>query len=243
MENISNKQAGKREKGSIRKRALWGLLFLMMLCSLSACEKSSKTGLKERGLFVAELLWEKGNSDFYLEAVLSSSHQDNPYLKSFRKMDYDKPQAYYVIKLDDKFIEELFDLEGLDGDGFYEMSEENQSSFRSQIMSSLITSMNSRTMGYEAVVAGSALSSGCTFADKSLANVREILLLIYEDAYPIAVTLHGSKDGAVSASGTVLFIEDFEADSADDVKEAFCKSLYGDGGDLLEDYLTVEKLK
>ena len=227
----------------ICKRTATVVMVIATVACLSACGKGSGSSLKERGQHVVDLIVEKANNDFYMEAMLSNNHEDNEYIKEFRKMDYDKPRDCYLVTIDDGFLEELFEEEDVDFSEFLDMSEELQATFRSQIMTSLITNRNSRSSGYQAILASSALNAGCMFMDKSLADKRELLLLIYEDAYPIAVSLSGSKDGAVSATGLVIFEEDFEADSANDVKESFCDYLDVSGSGILEDYLTVEKLK
>lgn len=226
------------------KRAVTGLLVMALIACLCACGKASNSSLQEKGQHVVDLMQEKANSDFFTDVMFSTSYRDNEYLKQFKKMDYDKPKKCYRLKLDDKFIEKLLEVEDIDGDEFFEISEELQNTVRSQIMSSFVTSMNSKNNGYETVLAASVLNAGYMFVDKSLANARETLLFIYEDAYPILVSLHGSKDGAVSASGMVIFIEDFKGDSVEDVKESFIKYVHADEAeDLLEDYFSVEKLK
>jgi len=59
---------------------------------------------------------------------------------------------------------------------------------------------------------------GKTFAFKEEVE-NQIYLYIFEDAKPIMVSFVAGEDKTVSAGGTVIFADDFECDSADDVED------------------------
>ena len=190
------------------KKAICIVLLLTLLFAFSGC--GEKKRLVDHGMDVVELIEEAINSEEYV-MIYSASEQITRVIEEVAKGDFSELEAVYSIRIDEDDLLEMADVD-LD-----DMPESLQKVMKSKMAGSVANMINARS-GAEKLATSSIISMGKTFAyEEEVEN--QIYLYIFEDAKPIMVSFVAGEDKTVSAGGTVIFADDFECDSADDVED------------------------
>lgn len=183
-------------------------MLLAMVWAFSGC--GEKKSLADHGMDVVELIEEALNSEEYV-MVYSASEQIARVIDGVAGGDFSEPEAVYSITIDE---DDLLDMADVD---FDDMSDSLQKVMKSKMAGALSNMINARA-GAESLAASSIISMGKTFVyEEEIEN--QIYLYIFEDAKPIMVSFVAGEGGAVNASGTIIFTDDFECDSADDLAD------------------------
>lgn len=185
--------------------------------------------LQKRGQETLDLLLEKVHSADYKKVMgLSASLTESAYYQKIMDADYKEVKHVYKVKFADELYNLLTTTLGKnDAIQWDAMSESLQKSLRDQIQDSYVNMLVSRLSSVEAVAIGASFASNDVFVDGNLANEREMLIYVYEDAYPLVVSFTGGSDGAVSAKGSVLIVDDFQGDSEQEIKDTFLLAFAG----------------
>lgn len=190
------------------KKGICAVLLLTLIFALTGCGEKKK--LVDHGMDVVELIEEAINSEEYV-MIYSASEQITRVIEEVAKGDFSELEAVYSIRIDEDDLLEMADVD-LD-----DMPESLQKVMKSKMAGSVANMINARS-GAEKLATSSIISMGKTFAyEEEVEN--QIYLYIFEDAKPIMVSFVAGEDKTVSAGGTVIFADDFECDSADDVED------------------------
>lgn len=196
------------------KKGIYAVLLLAMVWAFSGC--GEKKSLADHGMDVVELLEEALNSEEYVK-IYSATEQIGRVIEEAAEGDFSEPEAVYSITIDE---DDLLDL--ADADDLEDMSEELQRVIKGKTAGALCNIINARA-GAEILAASSIISMGKTFVfEDEIEN--QIYLYTFEDAKPIMVSFVVGEDGAVSATGTLILLENFECGSEDEVEDSlrFC---------------------
>lgn len=190
------------------KKRICAVLLLTLLFAFSGC--GEKKSLADHGMDLVELIEEAINSEEYV-MIYSASEQITRVIEEVAKGDFSELKAVYRIRIDEDDLLEMADVD------LGDMPESLQKVMKSKMVGSVANMINARS-GAEKLATSSIISMGKTFAyEEEVEN--QIYLYIFEDAKPIMVSFVAGEDGTVSAGGTVIFADDFECDSADDVED------------------------
>ena len=202
-------------------------LALLLVLSLCACggqsgnTTSGKT-LLEHGLDVVAAMDEMAASDEYINFYTGSKEMAE-IVKDIGKGDHSAPIAVYKITIDKKAIEAWDMLGGLEG-----LSETLKTAMRQKAFgAALITQINAQN-GASTLAATTICTAGKTFVS-SEGDGDAIYLYVYENACPAAVSFVKGEDNSVSASGTFILNDGFDASSPESL-EAF----FGETGAVIE---------
>ncbi len=190
------------------KKGICAVLLLTLIFALTGC--GEKKRLVDHGMEVVELIEEAINSKEYV-MIYSASEQITRVIEEVAEGDFSELEAVYSIRIDEDDLLEMADVD-LD-----DMPESLQKVMKSKMAGSVANMINARS-GAEKLATSSIISMGKTFAFKEEVE-NQIYLYIFEDAKPIMVSFVAGEDKTVSAGGTVIFADDFECDSADDVED------------------------
>ncbi|MBR6664091.1 MAG: hypothetical protein IKL22_00050 [Lachnospiraceae bacterium] len=190
------------------KKGICAVLLLTLIFALTSC--GEKKRLVDHGMEVVELIEEAINSKEYV-MIYSASEQITRVIEEVAEGDFSELEAVYSIRIDEDDLLEMADVD-LD-----DMPESLQKVMKSKMAGSVANMINARS-GAEKLATSSIISMGKTFAFKEEVE-NQIYLYIFEDAKPIMVSFVAGEDKTVSAGGTVIFVDDFECDSADDVED------------------------
>ena len=190
------------------KKGICAVLLLTLIFALTGC--GEKKRLVDHGMEVVELIEEAINSKEYVR-IYSASEQITRVIEEVAEGDFSELEAVYSIRIDEDDLLEMADVD-LD-----DMPESLQKVMKSKMAGSVANMINARS-GAEKLATSSIISMGKTFAFKEEVE-NQIYLYIFEDAKPIMVSFVAGEDKTVSAGGTVIFADDFECDSADDVED------------------------
>lgn len=190
------------------KKGICAVLLLTLIFALTGC--GEKKRLVDHGMEVVELIEEAINSKEYV-MIYSASEQITRVIEEVAEGDFSELEAVYSIRIDEDDLLEMADVD-LD-----DMPESLQKVMKSKMAGSVANIINARS-GAEKLATSSIISMGKTFAFKEEVE-NQIYLYIFEDAKPIMVSFVAGEDKTVSAGGTVIFADDFECDSADDVED------------------------
>lgn len=190
------------------KKGICAVLLLTLIFALTSC--GEKKRLVDHGMEVVELIEEAINSKEYV-MIYSASEQITRVIEEVAEGDFSELEAVYSIRIDEDDLLEMADVD-LD-----DMPESLQKVMKSKMAGSVANMINARS-GAEKLATSSIISMGKTFAFKEEVE-NQIYLYIFEDAKPIMVSFVAGEDKTVSAGGTVIFADDFECDSADDVED------------------------
>lgn len=184
--------------------------------------------LLEYGQPVLELMQEKMKSDTYMKAMgYSSSIFDSEYLQKLREADYAEPQKVYKVTLKEEFINLIW-AEATNYDTtLYDLSDELQKELRGRIKGSMINLMNQRWASVESVAISSMLSTGKSFVASGLAKEPVILVYVYENTYPLVVSVMENEEGILAVVSNILFIDDFKAETEDDLRSTLSEAFSG----------------
>lgn len=190
------------------KKGICAVLLLTLIFALTGCGENKR--LVDHGMEVVELIEEAINSKEYV-MIYSASEQITRVIEEVAEGDFSELEAVYSIRIDEDDLLEMADVD-LD-----DMPESLQKVMKSKMAGSVANMINARS-GAEKLATSSIISMGKTFAFKEEVE-NQIYLYIFEDAKPIMVSFVAGEDKTVSAGGTVIFADDFECDSADDVED------------------------
>lgn len=208
------KYPGKETKMN-KKRMI--LLAMMLLIALSGCAGSGNSGksLYEHGMDVIALMEEMVGSSSY-GSLMSGAAEIEQMRQSLAAGDYAAPQAVYEIE-----VPTMGDILA------YAESENVTESFSDSLnklldnrsASSLINLINSRS-GTAALATSSVYTATKTFVS-SETKESTIQLYTFQNGNPIAVVFTTGEDGAVTATGTFLMAEGFDAASLEQLQALF----------------------
>jgi len=88
----------------------------------------------------------------------------------------------------------------------------------SKTQNSVANMINARG-GTKILVAASSCMAGKCFVSNEITE-DVMYIYTYDNAIPVIITFAVGEDGAVSASGSFIFYEDFKADTAQDIEQS-----------------------
>ncbi len=194
-----------------------GIVLLFGACD-NALEGSSDKSLYEHGLDLISLLKEMAGSEAYIGIYIGGDEEISTIVANAAKGDYTKPKAVYQIMISEDKLLKLLDITDTDMEGLSDTLKE----YIKQRLQNSITSLINSSGGTNMIAASSICTAGKTFvsaADEHIGNV--IYLYTYENAIPVIVTFVEGENGAVSASGSLIFNEDFMTDTEQKVEQFF----------------------
>lgn len=199
-----------------------GMVFTLCACGGQSNGRSGEKSLLEHGLDVVATMDEMAGSDEYINFYTGSKDMAE-IVKEIGKGDHSAPVAVYKITIDKEAIEAWDMLGGLSG-----LSEELKTAMRQKAFgAALITQINAQS-GATTLAATSICTAGKTFVS-SEGDGDAIYLYVYENACPAAVSFVKGEDNSVSASGTFILNDGFDASSPESL-EAF----FGETGAVIE---------
>ena len=210
------------------KRVLAVVLAMTMTFVLCACggdsgKASGGKTLLEHGLDVVATMDEMADSDEYI-SFYSGNKEMAEIVKEIGKGDHSTPVAVYKITVDEKAMEAWDMLSGLEG-----LSENLKTAMRQKAFgAALITQINAQN-GATTLAATTICAAGKTFVSTE-GDGDAIYLYVYENACPAAVSFVRGEDNSVSASGTFILNDGFDASSHESL-EAF----FGEAGAVIEE--------
>ena len=205
-------------------------------------EKKTSVSIEQHCSDLIKLLSEKVHNDTYVELMTTSSLTKSDAFAELREGNYDAPEKIYKITFTKKDMKLLCELANVDQDAFDDMSKELKESLQSQLVAAFMTLLTSKTAGAERLALQSSFSAQKLFVAEEK-NLRCIYLYAYKDTYPVAIYVGGAEDGATQASASFVLIDDFKADTEEDVISSMFPSLV-DGVDLKKLYgAEVEEIK
>ena len=165
---------------------------------------------------------EMAGSDEYIN-FYSGNKDMAEIVKEISKGDHSAPVAVYKITVDKAAMEAWDMLGGLEG-----LSENLKTAMRQKAFgAALITQINAQN-GATTLAATTICTAGKTFVS-SEGDGDAIYLYIYENACPAAVSFVKGEDNSVSASGTFIINDGFDASSPESLEEFF-----GENGAVIE---------
>lgn len=203
------------------------LLMVFALILMGGCSQQSEQDrqpektLYEHGLEVISLMKEMASTEEYID-FLSASEDLKSILLKAGKGDFSKPKAVYRIRISEASFLSLAEV-NLDG-----LPQSLQENLTSRVTSAVFTQINAMG-GAEILAASSVCTAGKTFVSSELAE-NEIYLYTYDNAVPAAVAFSKGEDSTVSATGTFVLYDGFQADSL----PAFKDLLAGFGAEIEE---------
>ena len=212
----------------MKKRIVAIAMAFALLLSLCACGGESTStsegkALLDHGLDVIATMDEMADSDEYINFYTASKDMAE-IVKKIRKGDHSAPVAVYKITIAKEAIEAWDMLSGLDG-----LSENLKTAMRQKAFgAALITQINAQN-GATTLAATTICTAGKTFVSTE-GDGDAIYLYVYENACPAAVSFVRGEDNSVSASGTFILNDGFDAGSPESL-EAF----FGEVGAVIEE--------
>lgn len=212
----------------MKKRIVAIAMAFALLLSLCACGGESTStsegkALLDHGLDVIATMDEMADSDEYINFYTASKDMAE-IVKKIRKGDHSAPVAVYKITIAKEAIEAWDMLSGLDG-----LSENLKTAMRQKAFgAALITQINAQN-GATTLAATTICTAGKTFVSTE-GDGDAIYLYVYENACPAAVSFVRGEDNTVSASGTFILNDGFDAGSPESL-EAF----FGEVGAVIEE--------
>jgi len=211
----------------MKKRMIALAMAFMLMLSLCACGGESGTAsggktLLEHGLDIVATMDEMAGSDEYINFYTGSKDMTE-IVKEISKGDHSAPVAVYKITIDKEAMEAWDMLSGLEG-----LSENLKTAMRQKAFgAALITQINAQN-GATTLAATTICTAGKTFVS-SEGDGDAIYLYVYENACPAAVSFVRGEDNSVSASGTFILNDGFDASSPESLE-----TFFGDSGAVIE---------
>ena len=212
----------------MKRRVFELAMTFVLVLSLCACgDQSGNTTtnktLLEHGLDVIATMDEMADSDEYI-SFYSGNKEMAEIVKEIGKGDHSAPVAVYKITVDEKAMGAWDMLSGLEG-----LSENLKTAMRQKAFgAALITQINAQN-GATTLAATTICTAGKTFVSTE-GDGDAIYLYVYENACPAAVSFVRGEDNSVSASGTFILNDGFDASSHESL-EAF----FGEAGAVIEE--------
>ena len=187
-------------------------------------EESKKISgdLKEQARKTLDLLMEKVHNDTYLDMLISTkSIKECDEWQKLVSGDYSSPEKIYHVAFKEEFYNLLMNV-AMEGDAakINDLSENLKKDLEERISVSFITSLNSRK-SVQAVALSNVITTGILYLRKGMAGESGMLIYCYKDAYPLVVNYRCNEDGIVSMTGNVIFYDDFEGNSKEEVRTSF----------------------
>ena len=210
--------SGKEPKMNMTKRTLLTMILLTMVLqiALSGCAGSGGRGksLYEHGLDVVALMDEMVNSSY--GSLLSDAADIEKMRQTLAAGDYTAPQAVYEMEI--PTVGDMFAYAEVDA-VTASFSDSLKKLLDNRSAASLVTLINSQS-GAAALAASSVYTAAKTFVSS---ETEEGILYLYtfQDGNPIAVVFTTGEDGTVTATGTFLMAEGFDAASAEQLQALF----------------------
>lgn len=193
------------------------LLIMILLIALSGCAGpgNSRKSLYEHGMDVIALMEEMVGSSSY-GSLMSSAAEIEQIRQTLADGDYAAPQTVYEIE-----FPTLGDILT------YAESEVTTESFSDSLnklldnrsASSLINLINSRS-GTAALATSSVYTASKTFVSSGTKE-STIYLYTFQNGNPIAVVFTTGEDSTVTATGTFLMADGFDAASVEQLQALF----------------------
>ena len=203
----------------MKKRMIALAMAFALMLSLCACGGESGTAsggksLLEHGLEVVATMDEMAGSDEYINFYTGSKDMAE-IVKDIGKGDHSAPTAVYKITIAKEAMDAWDMLGGLEG-----LSENLKTAMRQKAFgAALITQINAQN-GATTLAATTVCSAGKTFVSTE-EDGDAIYLYVYENACPAAVSFVKGEDNSVSASGTFIINDGFDASSPESLQEFF----------------------
>jgi hypothetical protein len=137
-------------------------------------------------------------------------------------MDYTQPKAVYRITNLDDFINLTMYMSEVDENLFNGEAKEYADK---TVEANLGTTIMSKVSGTMALAASSLVRKTDLFVDSSVTE-SEVYVYIYDEAYPVFVSFTPGEDGAVSATGTYVIVDDLIGADADKTGNTLSASLF-----------------
>ena len=193
------------------------LLVMMLLIALSGCAAPGNSGksLYEHGMDVIALMEEMVDSSSY-GSLMSGAAEIEQMRQTLAAGDYTAPQAVYEIE-----VPTLGDmLAYAESDAVTEsFSDSLKQLLDNRSAASLVNLINSRG-GTAALATSSVYSAAKTFVS-SQTEESTIYLYTFQNGNPIAVVFTTGEDGTVTATGTFLMADGFDAASVEQLQALF----------------------
>lgn len=188
---------------------------IMLIIALSGCTGPANGGksLYEHGMDVVMLMDEMVSSSSY-GSLMSSSEEIEQMRLMLAAGDYAAPQAVYEIEvLSFRDILALAESEDITEP----FSDSLQNMLDNRSAASLVSLVNSRN-GAAALASASVYTAGKTFVSSETAE-STLYLYTFRNGNPIAVAFTVGEDNTVTATGTFLMIDGFDAKSAEQLRD------------------------
>jgi len=197
-----------------------GMFFMFTACSdndagsdkVNDTEKTSDKSIYEHGLDLIILMEEMAESEDYLDLMMGNP-EINEIVSVVGDWDYTKPKAVYQISFSDETYTTMIDLADVQG-----LSDTLKDYVISKTQNSVANMINARG-GTKILVAASSCMAGKCFVSNEITE-DVMYIYTYDNAIPVIITFAVGEDGAVSASGSFIFYEDFKADTAQDIEQS-----------------------
>ena len=190
---------------------------IMLIIALSGCTGPANGGksLYEHGMDVVMLMDEMVSSSSY-GSLMSSSEEIEQMRLMLAAGDYAAPQAVYEMEI--PTVGDMFAYAEVDA-VTASFSDSLKKLLDNRSAASLVTMINSQS-GVAALAASSVYTAAKTFVSS---ETEEGILYLYtfQDGNPIAVVFTTGEDGTVTATGTFLMAEGFDAASAEQLQALF----------------------
>lgn len=188
----------------------------VLLFALSGCagQESNGKSLREHGMDVVKIMEEMVKNTDYGSLMGNNAEAVEDIRAGLAAGDYSTPSAVYVMELPS--IENILSLTGESRsmDGF---SEALKRQITERSASTLVNLLNSQS-GYASLAAASVYSAKKTFVDETKAG-SILYLYTFEKGCPIAVAFTAGEGNAMTATGTFLILEDFDAQAVQELIE------------------------
>lgn len=186
----------------------------MLIIALGGCAGPENAGksLYEHGMDVIILMEEMVSSSY--GSLMSSSEEIQQKRRMLAAGDYTAPQAVYEIEVPS--FEDMLALTE-DGVGAESFSDSLKNLLDNRTAASLVSLINSQN-GAAALASASVYTAGKTFVSRETAE-NTLYLYTFRNGNPIAVVFTIGEDNTVTATGTFLMIDGFDAESAEQLRE------------------------
>ena len=205
------------KKSMIALTMAFALVLTLCACGGQNGNTTSSKTLLEHGLDVIATMDEMADSDEYINFYTASKEMAE-IVKDIGKGDHSTPTAVYKITIAKEAMDAMdaWDmLSGLEG-----LSESLKTAMRQKAFgAALITQINAQN-GATTLAATTVCSAGKTFVSTE-EDGDAIYLYVYENACPAAVSFVRGEDNSVSASGTFILNDGFDASSPESLQEFF----------------------
>ncbi|MDE6670690.1 MAG: hypothetical protein K2K16_00685 [Ruminococcus sp.] len=192
------------------------IISLVSVFVLSACRNTESNpetkSLYKQGLEVVQLMNEMIHSEEYINATATDNLKIT--VQELADGNYSTPKAVYSVSVSDKELAKLIEFKESDN-----ISDNLKSFISSKLCNALINQINIMG-GTENLAVASLCTAGKTFVNEN-AGENIIYLYTYNNTAPIAVTFITGDNNSVSANGTFIMYDEFNCNSADEIKNSF----------------------